>query len=445
MSAAATLTSELYGRHLLGAPVPPPHAVQFYDDDAQLIDVVCAYFSAALARGECCVAVATPEHRRAITEALGTHERLVLLDARETLNCFLVDGMPVRERYRATIGPVIRELLPQGTAVRAFGEMVCLLCRDGRPEAALALEGLWNELAEELPFSLLCGYALKSFNSAAEREAFENVCGAHSHVVPASGAAVATNDDAHMRELSALQQRTLALENEIAERNRVEVELRRALRLRDDFLSLASHELRTPLAVLQLQTQALQNEATDHRDRCTRIVRSANRLCTLIEQLFDVTRLGHQGLELERTDVDLGTVVAEVITHLDDDFARHGCSITFDREAVVGRWDSLRLTLVASNLLGNAVKYGRHAPIAVAVRRDGDHAVLSVRDHGIGIAPEDQARVFERFERAAPKENYAGLGLGLWIARTIVEAHGGTIDVSSTRGEGATFTVRLPL
>ena len=93
----------------------------------------------------------------------------------------------------------------------------------------------------------------------------------------------------------------------------------------------------------------------------------------------------------------------------------------------------------------NAAKYGRGKPIDVVVRRAGESAILEVTDHGIGIAPEDRARIFGRFERAVPVENYGGFGVGLWVVQRVIEAHEGSITVDSTIGVGSTFRVTLPI
>jgi signal transduction histidine kinase len=122
------------------------------------------------------------------------------------------------------------------------------------------------------------------------------------------------------------------------------------------------------------------------------------------------------------------------------------CTLRFEAgENIVGRWDRARLDQVLTNLLGNAIKYGKGSALELTVRRLGAEARLSVRDHGIGIAPEHQARIFGRFERAVSERHYGGLGLGLWIAREVVDALGGTIRCESGLGQGSTFTVVLPL
>ena len=107
--------------------------------------------------------------------------------------------------------------------------------------------------------------------------------------------------------------------------------------------------------------------------------------------------------------------------------------------------DRLRLEQVFTNLLGNAIRFGAGRPVSVSLRRLGERAVLRVSDRGIGISPEDQARIFDRFERAVSVRNFGGLGLGLWISRQIVEASGGAIRVESAPGRGAAFTVELPV
>ncbi len=134
-----------------------------------------------------------------------------------------------------------------------------------------------------------------------------------------------------------------------------------------------------------------------------------------------------------------------MVDELKPELAAAGCPTRMEAaEAVIGLWDASRLEQVMTNLLTNALKFGAGAPIDIWVRSAGEDGELSVRDYGVGIERDRQAFVFDRFERAVSTANYGGLGLGLYIARRIVQAHGGEISVESEPGQGATFTVRLP-
>ena len=238
-----------------------------------------------------------------------------------------------------------------------------------------------------------------------------------------------------------------------AEDARVELaKAHEAVRMRDEFISIASHELRTPLSTLRLQTDAMaraleKNDAPPERiaARLSAARSQIGRLEQLISALLDVSRIESGRLTLDRMAVDLSTVAREAAATLGESLARAGCQLDVDAPApVLGNWDGGRLEQVVVNLLTNAAKYGRNAPIHVSVRCAGDRAELTVRDQGLGIAPEHQQRIFERFERAADARHFGGLGLGLWLSRQIVEAHGGTIRVSSALGAGASFVVELP-
>jgi signal transduction histidine kinase len=132
-----------------------------------------------------------------------------------------------------------------------------------------------------------------------------------------------------------------------------------------------------------------------------------------------------------------------VVERFEDEARRARCTIVLQAQPVRGRWDRTRLDQVLTNLLSNALKYGPEQPVLVRVESAGDRAVLSVQDRGIGISEADQRRIFQRFERAVPRRNYGGFGLGLWIVRQIVEALGGTVRVESVPGKGSTFTVEL--
>ncbi|RKH13684.1 response regulator [Corallococcus sp. CA053C] len=231
----------------------------------------------------------------------------------------------------------------------------------------------------------------------------------------------------------------------------VAASLRESLQARDDFLAVASHELKTPLAAFRLHLERLERGLGDEaRNRVQSPLASAGRqvqrLHALMETLLDVSQLTTGRLALDLNDVDLTSVVGDAVARLRDEVERLGVKVTLEATApLVGRYDRLRIDQVVTNLLANAAKYGQGRPIEVRVAAGDGTARVTVRDEGIGISPEDRARIFERFERAVPGRNYGGLGLGLWIARQVVEAHGGRISVDSAPGAGATFVVELPL
>jgi signal transduction histidine kinase len=138
-------------------------------------------------------------------------------------------------------------------------------------------------------------------------------------------------------------------------------------------------------------------------------------------------------------------VVREVADRYAEELSRQQCALWLQCAEAPGRWDRSRLDQVVTNLLANALKYGAGKPITITTAVDGTQAVLMVQDQGIGIAPEDHHRVFERFERLGADHRDGGFGIGLWIVREIVRAHGGEVTVTSQPGQGATFCVRLPL
>jgi signal transduction histidine kinase len=235
---------------------------------------------------------------------------------------------------------------------------------------------------------------------------------------------------------------------------RLYMEATDAIKARDEFLSIAGHELKTPLAAMSLQVHGLlrlyeRGEApTAARaiERLQKTVAQTGRLGKLIDQLLDVSRITSGRLKLEPEQVDLLELTREVVARFADDAARAGSPIELRAGGpVIGRWDRMRLDQVLGNLLSNAVKYGTAKPVFVEVSSAEGKARVSVRDQGIGIALEHQARIFGRFERAVSARHYGGFGLGLWIARQVVEVHGGAIALSSAPGAGSTFTVELPL
>jgi signal transduction histidine kinase len=231
-------------------------------------------------------------------------------------------------------------------------------------------------------------------------------------------------------------------------------QMQSAVSIRDQFLSIASHELRTPLTALELQLGNLQrlmgkDDPKAWRPRCVekleRATRQTTRLAKLIDNLLDVSRISAGSVRLACEAFDLTALCREVIERCGEEAALANSSLQYNGEShCVGTWDPLRLEQVITNLLGNALKYGAGKPIVVNLMRQPRGVHLTVVDGGIGVAPVAAKRIFERFERAVSPREFGGLGLGLFISREIVEAHGGRIGVQSSAGCGATFFVELP-
>lgn len=245
---------------------------------------------------------------------------------------------------------------------------------------------------------------------------------------------------------------------DLTERRRAEqerlrlVQTQEALRLRDEFVSVAAHELRTPLTALQLGLQGLSRHSPGWAEgdarRLSRSLRSANRLGQLVESLLDVTRISRGRLELRRSRFDMVEALHEVVEGLQDSAEEAGCPLTVALAGPLdGEWDRLRVEQIVMNLLGNAFKYAPRAPVRLAARRGkgGAEAVIEVEDRGPGLPEEDLARIFGRFERATSVHPHAGLGLGLYVTQELVNAHGGSVEAENLTAGGLRFTVRLPL
>jgi signal transduction histidine kinase len=224
-------------------------------------------------------------------------------------------------------------------------------------------------------------------------------------------------------------------------------EAQSALRARDEFLSIAAHEIRGPLASIHLAAEALQSELpAETRERMLAlVVREDRRLARFVDDLVDLGSIRTGQLSLEYDTVNLADVVAGVRARLARDLERSGSSLEIVGDlAVTGRWDRFRIDQVVTNLVGNAVKFGLGKPIEVRISSSDGSATLMVIDHGLGVLEDQRERIFRPFERGVSVRHYGGLGLGLYIARTILTLLGGTITVEPEPGGGSRFTVTLP-
>jgi signal transduction histidine kinase len=327
------------------------------------------------------------------------------------------------------------------------------------PRAALVMETGESTLQAEVPATGLPDWV-------GERE---HLAAAARALAIASGVAVpVTGHGAVLGALTLLSPRAgrrlghedLALAEEVGRRAGTALEnaylyrqARDAIGVRDQFLAIASHELKTPITALRLVIDGSQrlaarsgNAPPAMRAKLESLARQVARLEQLVGSLLDVARIQAGRLHVAIEPVDLCEVARNVVERHELEAARAGSAVELVAgEPVTGAWDHSRIDQVVSNLLSNAIKYGAGKPVSVHAWREGPTALLAVTDRGVGIAPQDHDRIFQRFERAVAGKSIEGMGLGLWIAREIVAQFGGSIGVESQLGQGARFTVALPL
>jgi signal transduction histidine kinase len=398
-------------------------------------------------RGLVLVVEDNPEMSRFIAEALrGEYGVVLAFDGRQGL------ARAVEHRPDLILSDV---MMPEMSGDRMLAELRRL------PElAGVPIVFLTAKADDELRVRLLAegadDYVMKPFMAEELRARVRNLVTAkRSRDILQAELHSATVDLAQLAREVTLERH--ALEEALEEARASRDEVKRLLQIRDELISVAGHELRAPLTPLHLQRQLLQRlmaspdvpqaekeKKIAHYLEVTR--RQLQILTSLVDTLMDLSRIRQGTFAIDaEPEVDLGTLVREVVESYRPQWEAAGSRVLLETDgAPKGRWDRLRLGQVAANLLSNAIKYGKGNPIEVSVSGDERGSRVVVRDHGIGIPREDRARIFNRFERSAPIKSFGGLGLGLYITRRIVDAHGGVIHVESEPGKGSTFTVELP-
>jgi signal transduction histidine kinase len=228
-----------------------------------------------------------------------------------------------------------------------------------------------------------------------------------------------------------------------------------ALEARSEFLSIASHELKTPIAALSLQLQVAERKLQAKPDRNAyeteqlaflgKTGLQISRLVQIVEQLLDVSRIDRRMVSLQFEEIDLTDFIRHIVDRLESNLKAAGCSVSLHlQKGLFCKWDVLRFEQVFENLLSNATKYASGKPIQIESKEANGIIEIAIRDNGPGIDKSKQTQIFERFIRANSSPQIKGLGLGLFITRQIIEAHGGTIWVESKPGEGTSFLMKIP-
>lgn len=262
--------------------------------------------------------------------------------------------------------------------------------------------------------------------------------------------------NASRRQVRELEHSRLQQEALLTQLRATQGELERSLRMRDEFMSMVAHELRTPLNTLfletQLRTRHLEQGNMDAfapeplQKMVARDGRQIRSMVRLIDDMLDVSRINSGTLSIRRQPTELGALVTRVIDDLTPLAAASGSALSLRADVVVeGHWDAFRVEQIVINLLGNALRYGAGQAVKVSLAMCDGHALIDVRDHGVGIAAADRERIFDAFERVSHHDGSGGLGLGLYISRQLARAHGGAIALHEADGAGALFRVSLPL
>ncbi len=444
------------------------HVVQFYGEAEFLLDELSRFIGTALGAGEAAVVIATREHREGLAARLNAwgldttraiaQGRYIALDAAETLAKITPGGWPDAVRFAEVIGGVIARVsaLSHGEPrhIAAFGEMVALLCAAGKADAAIRLEQLWNELAQTYCFSLRCAYPMSSFCREEHGELLLKVCAEHSAVIPGESYTALLSQDERLRSIVHLQQKAQALETEIAERRRVEEQLRRS---QAELESLV--EQRTA-ALRQLSSRLLSLQDSERRRIARELHDSLGQYLVALKLNVDMLRKSPERAELWSQSEELTErCIAEVRTlsyllhpptmdavgiasaarwYVEGFGLRSGLKLTLDApEDPVRLPDAIELALfrVLQEALTNVHRHSGASAANVLIRRSSGCVILEVSDNGRGMDQE----VLNRF-----RETGAGTGIGLMSMHERARELGGKIELESD-GAGTAVRITIPI
>jgi signal transduction histidine kinase len=447
----------------------PAHVVQFYGDDGFLLDELSRFIGTALGAGDAALVIATKEHRDGLARRLKmwgldtncavATGRYVALDAAETLAEFMLDGWPDAVRFAEIAGELIEKVRAgsgsEGRRVAAFGEMVALLWMEGKADAAIRLEELWNNLARTHAFSLRCAYPMSSFCREEHGDVLLKICAEHSAVLPGESYTALASEDERLRGIARLQQKAEALETEIAERRLVEEKLRRS---KSELESLV--EQRTA-ALRQLSSRLLNLQDTERRRIARELHDSLGQYLVALKLNVEILRQSPAQAELwSRSEELMERCIAEVRTlsyllhpptmdavgiasaarwYVEGFGLRSGLKLTLDAPNDPVRLpDAIELALfrVLQEALTNVHRHSGASAADILIRRSSGQVVLEVNDNGHGMSQE----MLDRFREAG-----TGNGVGLMSMHERARELGGTIQIESgSRGTSVRIAIPVP-
>ncbi len=447
----------------------PAHVVQFYGEDRFLIDELSRFIGTALGAGQAAVVIATKEHRKGLARKFETwgldpakaiaQGRYVVLDAAETLAKIMLDGLPDKARFVEVVGTVIERVAAATECghgqIAAFGEMVALLWLEGKSEAAICLEKLWNDLAQTRSFSLCCAYPLSSFYSEAHGDLLLKICAEHSGVIPGESYTELISEDQRLRSIAHLQQKAQALETEIADRKQVEEKLRRSQ------AELESLVERRTAALRQLSSRLLSLQDSERRRLARELHDSLGQYLVALKLNVDLLRRSPARADLwSQSDELMERCIAEVRTlsyllhpptmdavgiasaarwYIEGFGLRSGLKLTLDApDDPVRLPDAIELVLfrVLQEALTNVHRHSGASAAQILIQRSSGQVVLEVKDNGRGMEPE----MLNRF-----RETAAGVGVGIMSMQERARELGGKFQLESgSMGTSVRVTIPLP-
>jgi signal transduction histidine kinase len=468
------------------------HIVQFYESDSYHVAIVADFLGAGLRNGQPALALATADHREAFIKSLEEtgmdvgraleSGQLRMLDAQETLRRIMCGALPDAARFHAALDHALRGF-QRGTqtSIRAYGEMVDLLWKEGNGDGAVRLEELWNELAARHDITVLCAYSMTNFDRQSHSAGFDEICRRHRHVLPTERF-TAANAEESLLEITRLQQRAKAVAGEVTARKALEgrlglaaaeleslLEKERLAReqakaadsAKEEFLAAMSHELRTPLNAIagyvQLLEMGVHGPVTEQqRAALARVQRSQRHLLSLVNDILNLVRVERNRLEYAVQFIPLGELLTDVAAMVEQLLKPKGLRLRIgplssdvDALPTAIQADRDKVQQILINLLSNAIEFtdsGGEITMGVALNASPDMVSLYVRDPGSGIPASKLKDLFEPFVqfKAANAGDRGGVGLGLAISRDLARAMGGDIRVASIVGQGTTVIVDLP-